>query len=79
MLTISPAIGNFFFIGYEAIVVLFLVRTVHLDRARSALLLALVGFGAIIGAAIARPIGAPDRHVARALGSHGRDRRRSRC
>jgi predicted MFS family arabinose efflux permease len=56
VLTISPAIGNCFFIGYEAIVVLFLVRGVHLEPGTVGVLLALVGLGAVIGAAIARPV-----------------------
>jgi predicted MFS family arabinose efflux permease len=56
VLTISPAIGNCFFIGYEAIVVLFLVRSVHLEPGTVGVLLALVGLGAVIGAAIARPV-----------------------
>jgi MFS family permease len=56
VLTISPAIGNCFFIGYEAIVVVFLVRSVHVEAGTVGVLLALVGFGAVIGAAIARPV-----------------------
>lgn len=56
VMTISPALGNFFFIGYEAIVVLFLVRSVHLEPGAVGVLLAIVGFGAVIGAAIARPV-----------------------
>ncbi len=56
VMTISPALGNFFFIGYQAIVVLFLVRSVHLEAGLVGLLLALVGLGAVIGAAIARPV-----------------------
>jgi MFS family permease len=55
VMTISPALGNFFYIGYEAIVVLFLVRTVHLRPGLVGVLLALVGVGAVIGAALARP------------------------
>ena len=56
VLTISPAIGNCFFIGYEAIVVLFLVRSVHLKPGTVGVLLALVGLGAVVGAAVARPV-----------------------
>jgi predicted MFS family arabinose efflux permease len=56
VLTISPAVGNCFFIGYEAIVVLFLVRTVHLQPGTVGVLLAAVGFGAVIGAALARTV-----------------------
>lgn len=57
VLTISPALGNFFFIGYQAIVVVFLVRTVHLRPGTVGVLLALVGLGAVLGAALARRIG----------------------
>jgi predicted MFS family arabinose efflux permease len=57
VMTISPALGNFFFIGYEAIVVVFLVRSVHIEPGPIGVLLALVGLGAVIGAAIARPVG----------------------
>jgi predicted MFS family arabinose efflux permease len=56
VLTISPAIGNCFFIGYEAIVVLFLVRAVHLQPGLVGVLLACVGVGAVLGAAVARPV-----------------------
>ena len=56
VMTISPALGNFFFIGYQAIVVLFLVRSVHLEAGLVGLLLAVVGLGAVIGAAVARPV-----------------------
>jgi predicted MFS family arabinose efflux permease len=56
VMTISPALGNFFYIGYESIVVLFLVRSVHLQPGTVGVLLALVGLGAVIGAAIARPV-----------------------
>jgi MFS family permease len=56
VMTISPALGNFFFIGYQAIVVLFLVRSVHLEAGLVGLLVAVVGLGAVIGAAIARPV-----------------------
>ena len=57
VLTISPAVGNCFFIGYEAIVVVFLVRSVHLAPGTVGVLMAVVGLGAVIGAAVARPIG----------------------
>lgn len=55
-LTIAPAIGNFFFIGFEAISTVFLVRTVHVATRTVGLLFALVGLGAVIGAALARPV-----------------------
>jgi MFS family permease len=55
-LTISPAIGNFFYAGFESIMVLFLVRSVHVAPGTVGLLLAVVGFGAVFGAAIARPV-----------------------
>jgi predicted MFS family arabinose efflux permease len=57
VLTIAPALGNFFFIGYEAIAVVFLVRAVHLASASVGLLLGLVSLGAVVGAALARPVG----------------------
>jgi len=57
VLTISPAIGNFFYIGFQAIVVLFLVRSVHAESGTVGVLLALVGLGAVAGAAVARPLG----------------------
>jgi MFS family permease len=56
VLTISPAVANFFFIGYEAIAVLFLVRTVHLKPGTVGVLLAFVGLGAVAGAAMARSV-----------------------
>lgn len=55
-LTIAPAIGNFFYVGLEAITALFLVRTVHVAPGTVGLLLALVGFGAVLGALLARPV-----------------------
>jgi predicted MFS family arabinose efflux permease len=55
-MTIAPAIGNTFFSGYEAIVVLFLVRSVHLAPSSVGLLLALVSLGSVAGALIARPV-----------------------
>jgi MFS family permease len=55
-LTISPAIGNFFYAGFESIMVLFLVRSVHVAPGTVGLLVAVVGFGAVLGAAIARPV-----------------------
>jgi MFS family permease len=57
IMTISPAIANFFFSGFEAIVVLFLVRTVHLAPASVGLLTSVVGIGSVVGATLARPIG----------------------
>jgi predicted MFS family arabinose efflux permease len=54
--TIAPALANFFFMGFEAIMVLFLVRAVHLAPGAVGLLVASVGAGAVIGAALARPI-----------------------
>ncbi|MEO8888856.1 MAG: MFS transporter [Jatrophihabitantaceae bacterium] len=57
VMTISPALGNFFFTGFEAIVVLFLVRSVHLAPGAVGLLLGLVSLGSVAGAALARPIG----------------------
>ncbi len=57
VLTIAPAMGNFFFIGYESINVLFLVRAVGLAPASVGLLVGLVSLGAVVGAAIARTVG----------------------
>ena len=56
VLTIAPAIANLFFVGYEAIVVVFLVRTVHLRSSTVGLLLSLVGLGGVLGAVLARPV-----------------------
>lgn len=55
-MTIAPAIGNTFFSGFEAIVVLFLVRSVHLAPSSVGLLLAAVSLGSVAGALIARPV-----------------------
>lgn len=55
-LTISPAIGNFFYAGFEAIMVLFLVRSVHVSPGAVGVLVAMVGLGAVAGAALARPV-----------------------
>jgi MFS family permease len=55
-LTISPAIGNFFYAGFESIIVLFLVRSVHVAPGTVGLLVAVVGLGAVAGAALARPV-----------------------
>lgn len=56
-MTIAPALGNFFFIGYQAIVVVFLVRTVHLTSGAVGLLMTVAGVGSIVGASAARSIG----------------------
>jgi MFS family permease len=56
VLTIAPATANFFFTGYQAIVVLFLVRTVDLSAGAVGLLMGLSTIGAVIGAAIARRV-----------------------
>jgi MFS family permease len=55
-LTIAPAVGNFFYAGFESIMVLFLVRSVHVSPATVGLLVGAVGLGAVAGAAIARPV-----------------------
>ncbi len=57
VMTIGPAIGNLFFIGYEAIVVVFLVRTVHVTASTVGVLMAAGGVGGVLGAAVARPLG----------------------
>jgi MFS family permease len=55
-MTIAPAVSNFCFTGFEAIAVLFLVRSVHLAPATVGLLLGLVSVGSVLGALIARPV-----------------------
>lgn len=57
VLTIAPAIANFFFIGVQAITVLFLVRAVHVAPGTVGVLVALVGLGAVLGAVLARRVG----------------------
>jgi len=57
VLTIAPAVANFFFVGFEAINVVFLVRTAHLAPASVGLLIGLVSLGSVIGAALARTVG----------------------
>ncbi|MCU1656768.1 MAG: transporter [Pseudonocardiales bacterium] len=57
VLTIAPALCNFFFTGFEAIAVLFLVRSVHLAPSSVGLLMGVVSLGSVLGAALARPVG----------------------
>jgi hypothetical protein len=57
VLTIAPAVANFFFVGFEAINVVFLVREVRVAPATVGLLVGLVSLGSVVGAAIARPVG----------------------
>lgn len=57
VMTIAPALANFFFTGFAAIEVLFLVRGVHLAPGTVGLIIGVVGLGSVLGAAIARPIG----------------------
>lgn len=57
VMTIAPALANFFFTGFAAIEVLFLVRSVHLAPSTVAVLIGVVSLGSVLGAAIARPIG----------------------
>ena len=57
VLTIAPAVANFFFVGFEAINVVFLVREVHVAPATVGLLVGLVSLGSVVGAAIARSVG----------------------
>jgi MFS family permease len=57
VMTIAPALANFFFTGFAAIEVLFLVRGVHLAPSTVAVLIGVVGLGSVLGAAIARPVG----------------------
>lgn len=56
-MTVAPAVANFFFTGFEAIVVLFLVRSVHLAPASVGVLLGVVSLGSVLGAVLARPVG----------------------
>jgi hypothetical protein len=57
VMTIAPALANFFFTGFMAIVVLFLVRAVHLEPSTVGLLVGVVSLGSVLGAALARPVG----------------------
>jgi MFS family permease len=57
VMTIAPALMNFFFTGFEAILVLFLVRSVHLEPSGVGLLVGVVSLGSVVGAALARPVG----------------------
>jgi predicted MFS family arabinose efflux permease len=57
VMTIAPAIANFFFTGFSGIVVLFLVRSVHLAPASVGVLMGAVSLGAVAGALLARPVG----------------------
>jgi MFS family permease len=57
VMTIAPALSNISYTGYEAIVVLFLVRSVHLAPSSVGLLIGLVSLGAVLGAVLARPVG----------------------
>jgi MFS family permease len=55
-MTIAPAVSNIFVSGYSAIVVLFLVRSVHLAAGSVGLLVGLVSLGSVLGALLARPL-----------------------
>lgn len=57
VMTISPAVSNFFFTAFEAIVVLFLVRAVHLAPASVGFLMAVTAVGSVIGAVLAQAVG----------------------
>jgi hypothetical protein len=57
VMTIAPALANFFFTGFAAIEVLFLVRSVHLAPSTVAVVIGIVSLGSVLGAAIARPVG----------------------
>lgn len=57
VMTIAPALANFFFTGFSGIEVLFLVRSVHLEPGYVGLLVGVVALGAVLGAAVARPVG----------------------
>lgn len=55
-LALFGAAANFGFTGFEAILVFFLVRTLHLSSAVVGLTLALFGVGNLLGAVLARPL-----------------------
>ena len=57
VMTIAPAVGNFFYTGFSGIEVLFLVRAVHLEPGYVGLLVGVVALGAVLGAVLARPVG----------------------
>jgi MFS family permease len=57
VMTIAPAVTNFFFVGFEAIAVLFLVRGVHLRPASVGLLMGVTAVGSVVGAVLARSLG----------------------
>jgi MFS family permease len=57
VMTIAPAVTNFFFVGFEAIAVLFLVRAVHLRPASVGLLMGVTAIGSVVGAVLARTLG----------------------
>ncbi|WP_329560725.1 MFS transporter [Kitasatospora sp. NBC_01266] len=56
LLTVVAALANLAMTAYEAILVVFLVRTVHLPPAAVGLLLAATGVGGIAGAVAAAPL-----------------------
>jgi predicted MFS family arabinose efflux permease len=56
LLTIVAALANLTIMAYEAIVVLFLLRTVHLAPVTVGLLMAATGIGGIAGAFLAGPV-----------------------
>jgi MFS family permease len=57
VLTVAPALANLFFSGVTALVVLFLVRSVHLQPGSVGVLVAAGSLGSVIGAVAARPLG----------------------
>lgn len=57
VMTIAPALANLFFGGYQALTVVFLVRSVHLGSGAVGGLIALVSLGSIVGAVLARSVG----------------------
>lgn len=56
-LTIAPAVGNFFWTGATSIIVLFLVRSVHLQPGLVGVLFAATALGGVLGAVIAGWVG----------------------
>lgn len=57
VMTIAPALANFFYSGFGAIEVLFLVRGVHLAPSSVGVLIGVVSLGSVVGALVARPLG----------------------
>jgi MFS family permease len=55
-ISLFAAAANFGFTGFDAILVYFLVRTLHLSSGLVGLTLGVLGIGGVLGAALARPL-----------------------